>query len=121
MWKILCASDSAGIKKELDALDPSFYDVQIARSFNEACACFIVEAFNIYLLDADMPGENPIQMVKTVRLVDRNAALICISGSDSDRLSAIEAGADIFLQSPVGIGLVRTTIDNLLDKTSAVR
>jgi DNA-binding response OmpR family regulator len=116
MWKILCASNSAVIRQKLDVLDRAFYEVRFASSFAEVCMRLVVERSDLYILDASLPRESAIRMVKTVRLVDQEAIVICISELEVDREKVLNAGADVFIKSPSGLASLTSTIDGLLDR-----
>jgi len=111
MWKILCASNSAVIRQKLDVLDQASYEVRFVSSFAEVCMRLVVERSDLYILDASLPRENAIRMVKTVRLVDQEAIVICISELEVDRDKVLNVGADIFIKSPSGLSSLTSTID----------
>lgn len=71
--------------------------------------------FDVYVVDADMSGASALGICCTIRAVDKNGAVICLSPDDDDRGPLLDAGADLVLKMPDILINLRQTIDDLLD------
>ena len=78
-------------------------------------AWLVARKFDVFVVDSNMAGASALGICCTIRSVDREAAVICLSPEDDDREPLLEAGADLFLKTPYSIGKLRQTIDDLLD------
>lgn len=81
----------------------------------ETIAWPVARQFDVYLVDAGMPGESAVAICRTIRNVDRDGVVICLSAEETDSEKLLAAEADYFIKIPDGLGRIRQTIDNLLD------
>ena len=93
-----------------------------ARRPAEIMAWLVARKFDVYVVDVKMSGESALGVCRTIRTVDKDGAVICISDENADREELLDAGADLFLKLPDEMGKIRRTIDDLLDspKSDAV-
>ncbi|HEY7269408.1 MAG TPA: response regulator [Dehalococcoidia bacterium] len=85
-------------------LSPRGYRVTPAGSGQEALAKLKVAEFDIVLLDIAMPGLDGYEVCRRIRSNPRTAMLPVVmvtASTDAEKLKAIEAGADDFLQKPL--------------------
>ena len=52
---------------------------------------------------------------RSIRSIDDDGAIICISDDADDRDTSLNAGADLFMKMPEAVGQLRRTIDDVLD------
>ena len=93
----------------------SWYEIVCVRRPAEVMAWLVARKFDLYLIDTSMPGESALGMCHSVRKVNKDGAVICISPNGEEREILLGAGADLFLKMPDAIGQLRQTIDDLLD------
>lgn len=73
--------------------------------------------YDLFLFDYDLPGLNGIELVQKVReMTHRSTTPIVMLSATQVEAAAREAGADVFLQKPQGIGSLVETINRLLDE-----
>ena len=85
-------------------------------------AWLVARKFDVYVIDADMQGASALGICCTIRAVDKEGAVICLSTDEDDHESLLEAGADLFLKLPEGACKLRRVMDDMLDspKSDAV-
>jgi DNA-binding response OmpR family regulator len=78
-------------------------------------AWLVARTFDLYLVDTNMTGESALGVCRSIRSVDDDGAIICISDDPEDRDTLLDAGADLFMKMPDAVGQLRRTIDDVLD------
>jgi DNA-binding response OmpR family regulator len=78
-------------------------------------AWLVARTFDLYLVDNQMSGESALGVCRSIRSMDDDGAIICISDDVDDRDSLLNAGADLFMKMPEAVGQLRRTIDDVLD------
>jgi DNA-binding response OmpR family regulator len=78
-------------------------------------AWLVARKFDVYVVDANMTSESAVGICRTIRTVDKDGAVICVSPDKADESRLLDAGADLFLKVPDEIGKIRRTVDDLLD------
>ena len=75
------------------------------------------EHYDLIVLDAQLPGESGLELVKRARhLAHRRRAPIIMFTGSLRHDEAIAAGADAFLNKPTGLKDLIATCNSLLDK-----
>lgn len=118
MWRILCISVDDDVAKQLEPLNeigPAWCQVDRAGSIAEAMGWSSVRRFDAYVLDAAVSDDGVSSLCGLIRSVDEDTVIIFLSYNESDRIDALNSGADIFLVKPREIKKLRSTIDDLLD------
>ena len=71
--------------------------------------------YDLLLVDNDLPGVNGLQLITHARELDHRCAtpMVLLSANPIEA-EAREAGADVFLRKPQGIGMLTETINRLL-------
>jgi DNA-binding response OmpR family regulator len=80
-------------------------------------AWIIAQKFDVYVIDATMPGESAAGLCGTIRTVDEDGMIICISPTEADREKLLAAGGDLFIKMPEEVGRIRRLIAELLDSS----
>ncbi len=115
MTKILIAEDDALLLKLLEtALRPSYPDLILTRSGDEALRVLRAQAVDVLLTDWMMPGMDGIELIRRVRAECSPVPFIVMStilGSQEARDHALRSGADDFLVKPARIAEVRACIE----------
>jgi DNA-binding response OmpR family regulator len=93
----------------------TWYDVVCAREPAEIMAWLVARTFDLYLVDNRMSRESALGVCRSIRSVDDDGAIICISDDIDDRDTLLEAGADLFMKKPDAVPHLRRTIDDVLD------
>jgi DNA-binding response OmpR family regulator len=78
-------------------------------------AWLVARTFDLYLVDNKMAGESALGVCRSIRSIDDDGAIICISDDADDRDTLLNAGADLFMKMPEAVGQLRRTIDDVLD------
>lgn len=86
-----------------------------AQRSAEIMAWLVARKFDVYVVDANVSGDNSVGVCRSIRAVDKDGAVICISSAGQDTEPILDAGADLVLKMPEAIGNLRRTIDDLLD------
>jgi hypothetical protein len=77
-------------------------------------AWLIARRFDAYVIDANRSEDGALGICRTIRNVDDDGALICVSDNGNGE-KLLDAGADLVLKMPDDLGRLRHTIDDLLD------
>jgi CheY-like chemotaxis protein len=73
------------------------------------------DEYDLLLVDNDLPGVNGLQLINHARELDHRCATpMIVLAANPVEAEAREAGADVFLRKPQGIGLLAETINRLL-------
>lgn len=69
---------------------------------------------DLYVIDLNLPGEDGISLAKRIRRGQPDAMIVIASARSGldDRLSAYEAGANVYLTKPIALEELRAIIDN---------
>jgi two-component system, OmpR family, KDP operon response regulator KdpE len=104
--RVLIVDDETGIRRFLRAsLEAHGYSVQEASSGEDALQ--VVPAFrpDLILLDLLMPGMGGRQVTSCLREWSQTPIIILsVQGDESDKIAALDAGADDYLTKPFGKG-----------------
>jgi two-component system response regulator PilR (NtrC family) len=78
------------------------YEVEISASGEEALEKFPSQSFDVILLDLLMPGMDGIEVLRRIRKIDPQAAVIIITayGSVESAIAAMKIGALDYVQKP---------------------
>jgi DNA-binding response OmpR family regulator len=86
-----------------------------ASSRAEIMAWLVARKFDVYVVDSTAAGETAVGVCNTIRTVDKEGAVICVSPDGDDREPLLDAGADLVLRLPDELNQLRRTIDDLLE------
>ncbi|MGB7624422.1 MAG: sigma-54 dependent transcriptional regulator [Terriglobia bacterium] len=100
---ILVIDDEAEIRESLQVLlSAEGYSVDEAEAGDPGLQRLREKSYDIVLLDVMMPGKNGLEVLKEIRAMDHNLAVVMITafGSVENAVAAIKAGANDFITKP---------------------
>lgn len=100
--------------KRLETNGP-WYEMVCANRPAEIMAWLVARKFDVYVVDSEIAGDSAEGVCRTIRAVDRDGAVICLSPNGEERAPLLDAGADLVLTKPEATTKLRRTIDDLLD------
>jgi signal transduction histidine kinase len=114
---ILVVDDDANIR-DLCEHALGNYRVFQAGNSQEAVWLYKKESIDLVLTDVMMPGGSGIELLRQVKVLDPNAAVIVMTGF-ADKgviLNALKENADDFINKPLNLLQLRTSIEKSLSK-----
>jgi two-component system KDP operon response regulator KdpE len=102
---VLVVDDEAPMRKYITTnLKIRGYDVLTAADGTEALKMIEEHPFDLLILDIMMPGPDGLEVLARVRR-DMNVPVLMLSarGRESDKVEALDAGADDYLTKPFGV------------------
>jgi DNA-binding response OmpR family regulator len=115
--QILCVEDNEDISAFLEeALSAAGYQVTVASTVARALAAAQSISVNLYLLDNQLPDGTGLELCRAIRGFDQDTPILFFSAvSDNEvRQTAFNAGAQGYLQKPVGLDALVQTVAKLL-------
>lgn len=109
--RVLCVDDDEDSRELLIIfLGMANIEVVTAETAEQALALIETENFNLYVLDAWLPGIDGFELCRRIRAFDGDTPILFFSGAayNSDRKRGIEAGAGAYLIKPDLNGLVES-------------
>ncbi len=103
--RILIVDDEPQIRRVLKAsLSSHGYEVNEAKSGEEALQAIRDQRFDLVLLDMNMPGIGGLEACKEVRRSSEIAVImLTVRDSEQDKVAALDAGADDYVTKPFGM------------------
>jgi two-component system KDP operon response regulator KdpE len=120
--RILIIEDDAVTRAGVaDNLSVHGYNVQEAGDAGSGLRAWDADRPDVILLDLGLPDRDGISVIRHVRR-EASTPIIVLSarGQESDKIAALEAGADDYVAKPFGIGEVRARIVALLRRAGQV-
>jgi two-component system, OmpR family, KDP operon response regulator KdpE len=117
---ILVVDDEAPMRKLLSSnLKASGYAVRAASDGSEALKLIEEHAFDLLLLDVNMPGPNGLQVLQALRrTVEMPVLILSGRGREHDKVKALDLGADDYLSKPFGIAELLARVKVLLRRAT---
>src|SRR5258705_12523638 len=103
---VLIVDDELSLRKVLQiSLSASGFAVEEARNGEEALGTVRGHAFDLVLLDINMPGISGIDACRKIRGMSPHAGIVMVSGRDceDDKVRAFEGGADDYVPKPFNV------------------
>src|ERR1700722_9938085 len=100
---VLVVDDEPALRKALrTSLIASGFEVEEARDGEEALLTARRHAFDLVLLDINMPGINGIDACRRMRGISPRAGIVMVTVRDSehDKVGPVGAGADYYVPNP---------------------
>jgi two-component system KDP operon response regulator KdpE len=100
----LVVDDESSFRRVLRAsLSTSGFAVEEARSGEEAVGILAGSAFDLVLLDVNMPGMGGVEACREIRshLPKIGIVMITVQDGESEIVKALEAGADDYITKPI--------------------
>ncbi|MFL6415213.1 MAG: response regulator transcription factor [Bryobacteraceae bacterium] len=103
--KILIVDDEPQIRRVLKtALSSAAFSVAEARSADQAFDKVREERFDLILLDVNMPGMSGLEACAELRRAsDVAIIMLTVRGGETDKVAALDAGADDYITKPFGM------------------
>jgi len=122
MAKILIIDDEEKIRSSLkSALERRDHEIVTAANFDEGSKLSRAP-FDLIFLDIQLPDGNGVELLKEIRLLHPNRAVVMISGHGDieTAVTAIKEGAFDFIEKPLSLDRVMITISNAV-KTNRLK
>jgi UDP-3-O-[3-hydroxymyristoyl] N-acetylglucosamine deacetylase len=117
--KILIVDDEETVLQSIaGVLEDEGFRVTTAKSGEEAIGTFQKEEPDITLLDIWMPGLDGIEVLKRLKWISPDSQVIMISGhaTISTAMTAVKLGAFDFIEKPLSLDVLLTTIRRAIDR-----
>lgn len=123
---VLVVEDDIGMREGvlIPGLKEVGFNVVGAGSAAEAYRYMLTQDFSVFVLDIDLPGENGLAIAKHLRTVTEAGIVLTGHKRESDHISGLDEGADVYITKPIDIGMLRATVRSLLrrlDQLNALR
>jgi len=118
--RILVVDDESQIRRVMrTALSMHGYEVTEARNGEEGLSLVRTSDFDLVLLDVNMPGKSGLETCREIRILGSSPAIVMITVRDSvtDKVDALDAGADGYVTKPFGISELLARIRAVLRRT----
>ncbi len=121
--KILVIDDEAGPRESLRMVLKKEYEVLLATHVDEGLECCQRENPDAVIMDIRMPGKSGIEGLQELRAVDRQVAVIMLTGFGSLETAqeAIRHGANDYLKKPFDIHEIEETVRRNVQRTQVER
>ena len=117
--RFLIVDDDPAIRTFAAVLLADLAEIIEATNGDEALDLLREKAFDLVLLDWDMPGPNGLEVLKTIRTLRPRLPVIMVTG-EAERvhvLKAIHAGASDYLVKPFENGALRDKVEKFCSFT----
>jgi len=106
MTRVLVVDDEPQIRKALRVnLVARGYDVDMAASGEEALVLAADHHPDVVLLDLGLPGIDGLGVIEGLRgWTEVPIIVLSVRGEESDKIAALDAGADDYVSKPFGMG-----------------
>jgi DNA-binding response OmpR family regulator len=95
------------------------FDVDDAKSGNEALDYLRSGDYDLVLLDIDMPGMTGFETCRAIRaLSDMPIIMLTARGAEKDKVEALDAGADDYITKPFSTPELLARVDAALTRRS---
>lgn len=115
--RLLLAEDDPELTRQVVAcLEKAGHEVACYERGDEALAAAVQKAFDVVILDVNMPGMNGFQVVEEMRAKEEIVPVIFLTARDGvvDRVRGLTAGGDDYLTKPFAMEELLARIDVLL-------
>lgn len=103
-------------------LEKEHYNVECCHDGADALYYALQPVYDLILLDRMLPGENGINILKSIRNSKLNTPVILITALDqlSDKIEGLDYGADDYLPKPFAMGELSARIRAILRRPAAL-
>jgi len=122
-WSVLIVDDEPSLRKVLrTSLSAGGFTVEEARSGEEALGVAQHKAFDLVLLDINMPGIGGVEACRRLRELSPRAGIVMVTVRDleDDKVHALEAGADDYVTKPFHLRELIARLRAVLRRTRAL-
>lgn len=123
MVKIGIAEDDVKIAALLKtALEENGYDVANVYNGTDALQTFLIQKFDLFIVDIMMPGLNGIQLCKHLRNDHISTPILMVTamGTIDDKVTGLDAGADDYLVKPFHLKELLARVNALLRRQTGI-
>jgi two-component system KDP operon response regulator KdpE len=120
---VLIVDDEPSLRKVLrTSLSAGGFTVEEARSGEEALGVAQNRAFDLVLLDINMPGIGGVEACRRLRDLSPRAGIVMVTVRDleDDKVQALEAGADDYITKPFRLRELIARLRAVLRRTRAL-
>ncbi len=117
--RILVVDDDPQIRRAMKAtLTARCYEVSDARTGDEALDKLRSEAYDLILLDVNMPGSSGMEICRVIRSTsDVAIIMLTVNNTEKNKVEALDAGADDYVTKPFStpelLARIRATLRRL--------
>ncbi len=118
--RFLVADDDPAMRTLVAVLLGDIAEIVEAADGDEALDMLKERAYDLVLLDWDMPGPDGLEVLKTIRSLRPRLPIIMVTG-EAERvhvLKAIHAGASDYLVKPLEDGILREKVEKFCPSTA---
>jgi DNA-binding NtrC family response regulator len=100
------------------ALRRAGYQVELARSAEDALARFAPRRFDVVLTDLRMPGRSGLDLLDEIRAADPDAAVVVMTafGTIEAAVAAVKRGAEDFIPKPLHLDQLELVLSRALQR-----
>jgi len=119
-YRILIVDDEPEIRRFLRAsLKVNQYEVFEAQNGAEAVAMVIAHHPDLMILDLGLPDKDGVEICKEIRGWSQMPIIILsVRDHETDKISALDAGADDYLSKPFGVGELLARIRGVMRRVT---
>ena len=121
--RVLIVEDDELLAQGLkQGLQQAGYTVDLARSSEQAQACFGSESFDVALVDIGLPGADGLSLIRWLRESGHRLPVLVLTARSSidDTVSGLDGGADDYLVKPVRLPEVYARLRALIRRSNAI-
>jgi two-component system KDP operon response regulator KdpE len=118
--RILIVDDEPEIRRFLRAsLRVNQYEVFEAQNGSEAVAAVIAHHPDLMILDLGLPDKDGVEVCKEIRTWSQMPIIILsVHDRETDKINALDAGADDYLTKPFGVGELLARIRGVMRRVN---
>ena len=114
--KLLLAEDDPELARQvLEWMTKAGHEVEWIEHGGEALKAALAKAYDVVILDVNLPGENGFQIVEQMRAVEETVPVLFLTARDSvtDRVRGLSAGGDDYLTKPFAMAELSARLEAL--------
>jgi two-component system KDP operon response regulator KdpE len=118
---ILVVDDDSQIRRVMrTTLEAQGYEVDEAGSGERAVELVLVSKYDLVILDINLPGKSGIETCKQIRSsVSVPIIMLTVRDSSTDKIEALDAGAQDYVTKPFTMGEMLARIRSVLRRTAS--
>lgn len=120
--RVLAVDDDRNLRSWIQkVLGEAGYQVDAAETAEEARALGLSVAYDVVLVDLDLPDRSGLSVIYALRRAGRQCPIVIMTGNDDEDVivSGLDAGADDYLVKPVPNGVLRARIRAVMRRASS--
>ena len=115
--KLLLVEDEPDLAADILAyLTQEGYRCELAATFSKAAEKIALYEYDCVIVDITLPGGNGLDLVRTLKTVDKPVGIVIISAKDalSDKITGLQLGADDYLTKPFHLAELSARLQSVL-------